>query len=365
MRPEDLVILDVLPRVGVPGGEVLIDCRGFEPGLPFHSKVVFGNTAGEIVSASGDRIIARVPEDSGDTGVFLISGSRSSAAFPFTPAIRLAAGLHPVSNPVVAPDGTVITTISGSRGQEVSQPLVRVTREGDKVPFSCQIMNPTGLAFGPDGQLYVSSRNDGIVYRYTDFETLDVVAEDLGVSCGIAFDSQGRLYVGDRTGRIYRVDPARGEREEFARLEPSVSAYHVAIDRNDVVYVTGPTFALRDSIYRIAPDGCREAVFRGLARPQGMAFLPDGDLLIAACYEGKKGLFRFSPAAGGMDHVIAAPTLVGVAVSGRDLFLTDSQSLLWVRSWGGVGMPVYRDRLRRACHSSWGHQRRICQSSRS
>ncbi len=340
MHPEDLVIIDVLPRVGVPGGEVAIDCRGFEPGLPFDSKVVFGNTAGEIVSASEERIVARVPEDSGDTGVFLIAGSRSSPAFPFTPAVRLAAGLHPVTNPVVASDGSVITTISGSRGQEVSQPLVRITREGDKVPFSCDIMNPTGLAFGPDGQLYVSSRNDGVVYRYTDFENLDVVSEDLGVACGIAFDSQGRLYVGDRTGRVFRVDPGGAKKEEFARLEPSVSAYHLAVDRDDAVYVTGPTFALRDCIYRIAPDGSREAVFRGLARPQGMAFLPDGDLLIASCYQGKKGLFRFSPTSGRMDHLIAAPTLVGVAVSGRDVFLTDNQSLLWIRSWDGAGMTV-------------------------
>ncbi len=292
------------------------------------------------MSASGERVIARVPEDSGNTGVYLIAGSRTSSAFPFTPAVRLAAGLHPVTSPVVASDGTVITTISGSRGQEISQPLVRVTREGEKTPFSCEIMNPTGLAFGPDGQLYVSSRNDGVVYRYTDYESLDVVVEDLGVACGIAFDSQGRLYVGDRTGRVYRVDTGSAKREEIARIEPSVSAYHLAMDKDDAVYITGPTFALRDCIYRIAPNGSREVVFRGLARPQGMAFLPDGDLLVAACYEGKKGLFRFSPNSGQMDHLIAAPTLVGVAVSGRDIFLTDSQSLLWVRSWGGAGMPV-------------------------
>ena len=294
--------------------------------------VMFGDAAADIISASDELVVARIPREArGGAGVRLLSDGESSAVFPFTVALTLASGLHPVTSPVVAPDGSIITTISGSRGQQITEPLVRVTREGEKSPFACEIMNPTGLAFGPDGQLYISSRHDGVVYRYTDFERLDVVAEDLGIACGIAFDSRGNLYVGDRSGRVVRID-ATGDKADFASLEPSVSAYHLAIDSNDSVYVTGPTLAVRDRLYRISSGGVVEAVLGGLARPQGMAVTPGGDLLIASSYEGRKGLFGYSPGSAEIRHYAAGPTLVGVALSGDDLFLADSESLLWMPS---------------------------------
>jgi sugar lactone lactonase YvrE len=301
--------------------------------------VIFGETPADIVSASDELIIARIPADIRGAGVRLLADGESSSLFPFNLALSLASGLHPVTNPVVAPDGSIITTISGSRGQQVAGPLVRVTREGKKVPYACEIMNPTGLAFGPDGQLYVSSRHDGVVYRYTDFDRLDVVADDLGIACGIAFDSQGNLFVGDRSGRVYRIDSS-GNKVEFARLEPSVSAYHLAVDPGDAIYVTGPTFAVRDTLYRISSDGVVEALFGGLARPQGMAVTPGGDLLIASSFQGRKGLFRFSPASAEIELAVAAPTLVGVALSGSDLFLADNESLLWLRTGAGRVKPV-------------------------
>ncbi len=331
MSSKKPLIIDVIPRLGVPGGEVAIHCRDFRPDLPSYAKVIFGEEPADVLSASDELVIARIPRKARDPGVRLLAGGESSSLFPFTVALGLASGLHPVTNPVLAPDGSVITTISGSRGQQVAEPLVRVTREGKKAPFACQIMNPTGLAFGPDGQLYVSSRHDGVVYRYTDFARLDVVAEDMGIACGIAFDSRGNLYVGDRSGRIIRVG-ASGGKEEFARLEPSVSAYHLAIDSNDAVYVTGPTLAVRDKLYRISPGGTVEAVLDGLARPQGLAVTAGGDLLITSSHQGRKGLFRFSPESAEIEHYVAGPTLVGVALSGDDLFLADSESVLWLPS---------------------------------
>ncbi len=320
----EMQIVGVQPHLGVPGGEIAIDCRGFKPGIS--SKVLFGEIEAAIVSASDSRVIVRLPESPKGLGLILKVGEKVSPVFPFNLANRLTTDLHPVTNPVTAPDGTLITTISGSRGQQVPQPLIRVNKRGEKEPFHCEIMNPTGLAFSQDGQLYISSRNDGTVLRFTDFEQLEVVAEDLGVPCGIVFDSRGWLYVGDRTGKIYRIDTS-GHKEEFVSLEPSISAYHLAMDSEDRLYVTGPTFSMRDCLQRFTPDGKAEILVRGLARPQGMAFLPDGGLSISAGFQGKKGIFRYSPENRSLQHYVAAPILVGLAVTESEMFLATSSSI--------------------------------------
>jgi sugar lactone lactonase YvrE len=326
-----LTIRRVHPLSGVPGGEVLIECRGFKPEL--YSKVLLGDVEAPIASASDDKIIVWLPDSPKSLGLTLQSGEEVSEVFPFNLATRLATDLHPVTNPVIAPDGTIITTISGARGQQVSQPLVRLTRRGDKIPYQCEIMNPTGLAFSKDGQLYISSRNDGTVLRYTNFEQLELFAEDLGVPCGMVFDSRGFLYVGDRTGKIYRIGPDGGK-AEFASLEPSISAYHLAIDADDRLYVTGPTFSMRDSLFRFTKKGMAKCLVEGFARPQGLAFLPDGDLLISAGYQGKKGIFRYSPRNGSIHHYIASPVMVGLAVSGENLFMACSHSIYWMQLLG-------------------------------
>jgi sugar lactone lactonase YvrE len=328
MHPANrLEIISVTPALGIPGGIVYVECRGFEPGLPSISQVLLGEVAAEIVSASADRIAVRLPENQSSLGISLRVRGESSEVHPFPLATRLAADVNPVTSPVIAPDGTIITTISGTRGEQTPQPLIRITPRGEKIPFPCDITNPTGLAFSPDGQLYISSRHDGTVLRYTDYEDLEIVAEDLGVACGIAFDSEGTLFVGDRSGRVYAVNVETGVKRDFAQLEPSVSAYHLVFDAADRLYVTGPTFSMRDSLVRIDPNGDIKIVLTGLGRPQGMAFLPDGDLLVTAAFGGSKGVFRYSPETGELGYYIAAPILVGVAVSENGLVLADTSSI--------------------------------------
>lgn len=326
MSTEDLLIRAIRPSMGVPGGEISIQCRGFEPGLPGLAEVLFGDVCAAIISASCDRVVARLPESSSASGAVLMAHGATSPVFPFKLGARLATDLHPVANPAIAPDGTLITTISGTRGQQSPKSLIRVSRAGDVTPFPCEIMNPTGLAFGPDGQLYISSRAEGTVLRYTDFEHLEVVAEDLGVPCGIVFDADGRLFVGDRTGKIYRIGQD-GKRIEFAFLPPSVSAFHLAIDTEGTLFVTGPTLAMRDPVYRISRKGEVSFLLEGLARPQGLALDPGGDLWIAAAYGGKKGIFRYSVPAKELVHHIAAPMLVGLAMNRDEIFLADSNSV--------------------------------------
>src|SRR5207237_3825741 len=136
-----------------------------------------------------------------------------------------------------------------------------------------------------------SSRYDGAVYRVAPNSTLSTYAEGMGVATGIAFDKARNLYVGDRSGTIWRIAPDR-QIFVFATLEPSIAAYHLAFAPDGTLYVTGPTTSSFDAIYKVDPHGSVEVFYRGLGRPQGIAFDAPGNLYVAASLAGKRGIVR-------------------------------------------------------------------------
>ena len=79
-------------------------------------------------------------------------------------------------------------------------------------------------------------------------------AEGMGVATGMAFDREQNLYVGDRSGTIFKIAPDR-QIFVFAPLEPSVSAYHLAFGTGGDLFVAGPTTSSFDSVYKIDPHG--------------------------------------------------------------------------------------------------------------
>jgi DNA-binding beta-propeller fold protein YncE len=191
--------------------------------------------------------------------------------------------------------------------------VVRISPDGRGTPFVTGLLNATGLAFSPDGDLYVSSRADGAVYRVDPAGEFTAYAEGLGVATGAAFDRDGNLFVGDRSGTIFKIDPQQ-RIFVYATLEPSVSAYHLAVDREGNLFVTGPTLGSNDAIWTINRDGEASPWFRGLGRPQGLALSAEGDVYLAACLHGRRGIVRVTPA-GEAELVLSGANLVGLAFS--------------------------------------------------
>ena len=152
-------------------------------------------------------------------------------------AAPFATGLHQVDNPVFDRDGNLYVTYSGTRGQQVPVSIFRVRPNGTRETFSSGIVNPTSMAFDPEGRLYVSSRFEGTVYRVAADGAAEPFATDLGVACGLAFAPDGTLFVGDRSGTIFRVD-RDGHAVMFASLPASVAAFHLAIGPDLALYVT-------------------------------------------------------------------------------------------------------------------------------
>jgi sugar lactone lactonase YvrE len=306
------IIESVDPAAGVEGGEVIITCAGFEPQSWRELQVSFDGVASRPESASPARIVAIVPPGPrGQVELRVRQAGEASESVGFHAAEKLAENLHPVANPAFDHDnGSVFTTLSGTRGQEVPVSVYKISPNGKTQPFLSDLMNPTGLAFDPEGQMFVTSRYDGVVYRVSPFKEADPFARNLGIATGIAFDSQGRMFVGDRSGTVYLVSEI-GDATAFATLEPSMAAYHLAFGPDGALYVTGPTASSFDSIYRVAADGTVTNFFTGLGRPQGLAFDADGNCYVVASHRGRRGVFRVTPS-GEISMVVAGPSLVGL-----------------------------------------------------
>nr|MDQ3819525.1 gluconolaconase [Acidobacteriota bacterium] len=239
-------------------------------------------------------------------------GQRSAPA-RFHVGRELAEDLHLVANPAVDPDdGSLYVTRSGSRGQQFPVTIFRIDASGQVSDFSGDVANPTGIAFDNSGQMFVTSRLDGNVYRITPFKEAVAFAKNLGVATGLAFDTEGRMYVGDRTGTIYRVNGI-GEEQAWAQLEPSVSAYHLAFGPDDALYVTGPTVSSFESVTRIDRSGRASVFYRGLGRPHGIAFDREGYLYVAGCLRARRGIIRIAPDGSDAEVFIAGMNTVGLA----------------------------------------------------
>jgi sugar lactone lactonase YvrE len=314
----------VTPLAAITGGEFQIRGHGFVRSE--RPRVNFGTVQGTVIIGSDSLVIARVPEDATVGKIVIENGDGASSSWACDIGIQVADSMHPVTNPAVDSFGNVYATFSGTRGQKTPVSVYRIDPRDGVTPFLTDIMNATGLIFDRDGQLYISSRYEGIVYRADQTGALSVFVEGMGVATGMAFDDIGNLYVGDRSGTIFKISPAR-QIYVYATLESSISAYHLAFGPEGYLYVTGPTTSSFDTIHRISPAGEVESFFRGLGRPQGMAFDKDGSLYVAASLGGRRGVVRIAPN-GEAALYLSGPNIVGVAFSpSRAMYVTTNNGV--------------------------------------
>lgn len=320
------VLTSLEPVRVVEGGRLWLRGDGFPQPETTTDLVTIGGVAARMAFAAPDRMAVVVPPglDGGDTPVKVawLPGATLYARV----GRLMATGLHQVDNPVFGADGHLYVTYSGTRGQEATVSIFRITGNGAREPFVHGLVNPTSMAAGPDGNLYVSSRFEGRVYRVFGDGRYEVMASDLGVACGLAFDRDGSLYVGDRAGTVFRIDPG-GRSETFASVPASIAAFHLAMSPDGVLYVSAPTLASYDSVRRIDPDGRVEALNIPFGRPQGLAFDRQGVLHVVEALAGSSGVYALRP---GRDPelVVAGAGLVGLAFGPRgDMVVASSDSV--------------------------------------
>ena len=328
----------ISPAAALPGGEVTIYGSGFVARPGARPVVRFGESEAALALASENRLIARVPENVSGATIQVISAKNESQPFPIALAYQIADNLHPVANPAVDAQGNIYVTFSGPRGQRVPVSLYKISPNYAVKPYVTALTNPTGLAIGPSGDLFVSCRHDGTIHCVTQNGQVEQWIEGMGIATGLAFDHSGNLFVGDRSGTIFKISPQR-EIFVFATLEPSVAAYHLTFHPNGELYVTGPTTSSFDRVYRITQGGDVHVFYRGLGRPQGMAFDSELNLYIAASFAGRRGLVRLSPQ-GQAEHVLSGPALVGLALLPSGRAILAANNALFTLDWNVRGLPL-------------------------
>ncbi len=325
----------VVPAAALPGGEVRIIGSALKPPDLRRPRVRFGEVEGAVVISSDDFVVARVPEGAVTGPVVVSTNGSASNAHEVQVAVPIAENLHPVTNPALDSEGNIYVTFSGSRGQKVPVSIYKVDTNYAVKPFLSDMMNATAIAFDRAGQMYVSSRHDGTVYRVAPNGTMSAYAEGMGIATGIAFDREENLYVGDRTGTIFKISRDR-QIFVYATLEPSVSAYHLAFSPAGVLHVTGPTTSSYDAVYSVDPHGTVSVFYRGLGRPQGLAFDLDGNIYVAASLGGKRGVVRITPDAKA-SLVVSGNSLVGLAFApGKSAVLATTNAVHHL-TWGIQG----------------------------
>ena len=329
----------VSPSAAIPGGEVEIRGSGFVSRTFARPQVHFGEVEASVAMSGPQRLVVRVPEGASVGAVRVAAGSHESQPFPVFVGLQIADNLHPVANPAVDAEGNTYVTFSGPRGQRVPVSLYKITANFSVKPFVTSLTNPSGLALDRAGNLFVSCRNDGTIHRVSPDGRAEQWIEGMGVATGLAFDREQNLYVGDRSGTIFKISPSR-EIYVFATLEPSVAAYHLAFHPTGELYATGPTTSSFDRVYRISQGGEVTTFFRGLGRPQGIAFDREGNLYVAASLGGRRGIVRISQL-GRAELVLSGGAIVGMALlpSGRAMVATSNA--IFTLDWDVRGTPLF------------------------
>jgi hypothetical protein len=111
------------------------------------------------------------------------------------------------------------------------------------------------------------------------------------------------------------------------------------MSKTGTLFVTAPSLSSNEAIWAIEPNGDVRPWFRGLGRPQGLALSKDGDVFVAACLKGRRGLVRIT-SAGEASLALAGINLIGIAFSPLGTAILATNEAVYDVDLGVEGMSL-------------------------
>ena len=244
-------------------------------------------------------------------------GIRPQPSKPIGPGVRL-------TNPsgiAIAPDGTVYVA------DFVDGRIFRIRPDGALVTVAgggfqaegkgtkSNIYGPTGLAFGPNGDLYIGEVGGLRISRLDAQGNLSTIASTGGMTWGLAISSAGELYASIGGDEVALVTPGRMNSIDLSSVGgPAIWPGYLAFDNRGNLYIADlapatssvpltPPAAGGCRILRVTPDNIVSVVagtgrcgFSGdggpaasaeLDNPNGIAFDAAGNLYVADSYNNR------------------------------------------------------------------------------
>jgi streptogramin lyase len=291
------------------------------PGLGFSGTTVFSGTAGLNASVNGDVIVNTGANYEGTGGALSLSATgvnapltvngnvlnnngavtmRATGALTVGSGATINSGTGSLSlGADVKPDGTgddgigTLTIGAGAnlyaanltlRGADENiDPTAVVGSATAVAPTASTFVNsgltsPNGLAFGPDGNLYVANGGTTTISKVTPAGVVSTfVNSGVNNPQGLAFDANGNLYVSNLgNNTISKVTPA-GAVSTFVS-SGLAAPQGLAFDPSGNLYVAN---GVNNTISKVTPAGVVSTFANsGLNSPDGLAFGPDGNLYV-------------------------------------------------------------------------------------
>ncbi|MFO0908329.1 MAG: NHL repeat-containing protein [Isosphaeraceae bacterium] len=197
---------------------------------------------------------------------------------------------------------------------------------GTGVFASTPLVNPRGIAIGPNNNVFVNDLNGG-VYQFNGttgaLVNTFVAPGTIGAPHGMTFGSNGNLYVASLTGNsiLQYQGPGGG----------SPGTLVSTINTGGLNAPTGIAFGLTGDLYvsnsgtnqilRYDSAGAFQGIFasgNGLNLPAGLSIAPDGSLLVAN--DGGNSVLRFNTTTGALLNTLTNAALSGVGSAVYDGF---------------------------------------------
>jgi len=204
------------------------------------------------------------------------------------------------------PGGEIFVSTSGTEAIIPLDPQGQLA--GPPISSGGHVVGAGALAFGPNGRYYLGSVGSGeILVISPEGFVEDVLPLPGAAPAGIAFAPNGNLLVAAfAQDLVYEIFPAGGivRTLESPGLDGPTG---VAVGPDARIYVTA---LFSDAVFVFAADGALEGTVTSanLDGPSGLAFGPDGNLYVAAFESQRILVFRSD---GALLQEILAPLLLG------------------------------------------------------